>query len=106
MAGVRRGGQLNPLNQFSSPTSFSTNPLRLLNPLFVLRRNALYRSLAGDKRWMAVAAVVWAPVLLRRALGKKVERVALEPLAIGHVLRVELLPQDTKLERKVYRRTK
>jgi hypothetical protein len=106
MPKVRRGGQLNPVNQFSSPQLVTTNPLRLLNPLFVLRRNALYRSLAGDRGWMAVAAVVWGPVLLRRALGKRPERVAIEPLAIGHVLRLAVLPQDTKVERKAYRRTK
>lgn len=106
MAKVRRGGQLNPLNQFSSPHAVTTNPLRLLNPLFVLRRNALYRSLSGDKAWMAVAAVVWGPILIRRALGRRSEHVALEQLAIGHVLRLEVLPQDTKVERKAYRRTK
>ena len=53
-----------------------------------------------------VAGVVWGPTLLRRAMGRKPERVSIDPMAIGHVLRIELLPQDTKLERKVYRRTK
>ena len=36
----------------------------------------------------------------------KPEHVAFDHLAIGHVLRIEVLPQDTKLERKAYRRTK
>ncbi len=106
MPRVHRGGQLNPLNQFSSPTAVTTSPLRLLNPFYILRRNALYRSLSGDKRWMVVAAVVWTPVLLRKAMGKRPERIAIEPMGIGHILRLELLPQDTAAQRKAYRRTK
>jgi hypothetical protein len=101
-----RGGQLNPLNQLN-PNTITTSPLRLLNPFFVLRRNALFRGLfGGDKTWLIVGAIVWAPVLLRRAVGRRPERVAFEQLAIGHVLRLEVLPQDTKLEREVYRRTR
>ena len=103
---ARRGGQLNPLNQFS-PYNTTLNPVRLLNPFFVLRRNAIYRGLfGGSKRWLVVGAIVWTPRLLRRAMGRHPERVSIDPMAIGHVLRIELLPQDTKLERKVYRRTK
>ena len=67
----------------------------------------MYRGvLGGNKTWLVVAGVVWGPTLLRRAMGRKPERVSIDPMAIGHVLRIELLPQDTKLERKVYRRTK
>ncbi len=82
--------------------------MRVLNPFNVLRRNALV-----PRRCSAAASAGWWSVrscgrrrLLRRAMGRQPERVSIDPMAIGHVLRIELLPQDTKLERKVYRRTK
>jgi hypothetical protein len=102
----RRGGMLNPLNQLT-PYSSTMNPARLLNPFNLLRRLSIYRGLlAGDKGWLVIGALVWGPRLLRRAMGRRPERVAAEPMGIGHVLRIELLPQDTKLERKVFQRTK
>jgi hypothetical protein len=100
-----KGGQLNPLNQFT-PYNMTTNPLRLLNPFNVLRRNALFRGMGGSKTWLVIGAFVWGPHLVRRVLGKHSEHVAFERLAIGHVLRIEVLPQDTKIERKAFRRTK
>jgi hypothetical protein len=102
----RVGGHLNPLNQFT-PYSATMNPARLLNPFNVLRRLAVYRGLlGGNKSWLVIGAVVWGPRLLRRAMGRRPERVAVEPMGIGHVLRIELLPQDTKLQRKAFQRTK
>ena len=75
-----RGGQLNPLNQFS-PYNTTVNPIRVLNPFFVLRRNALYRGLfGGSKRWLVVGAIVWTPRLLRRAMGRHPERVSIDPM--------------------------
>jgi hypothetical protein len=101
-----KGGQLNPLNQFT-PYTMTAHPLRLLNPFNVLRRNAVFRGLMdGSKVWLAIGVVVWGPHLVRRILGKHSEHVAYEQLAIGHILRIEVLPQDTKIERKAFRRTK
>ena len=48
---------------------------------------------------LVIGAFVWGPHLVRRVLGKHSEHVAFERLAIGHVLRIEVLPQDTKIER-------
>jgi hypothetical protein len=105
-AGRFPGGQLNPLNQFN-PYNMTTSSARLLNPLWVLRRNALLRGFfAGNKSWMIVGAVLWTPILVRKALGRHSEHVAFDRLAIGHVLRIEVLPQDTKVQRKAYRRTR
>ena len=102
-----RGGSLNPLNQNTPYNITSSNPLRLFNPFYVLRRNALFRGLmGGNKQWLIIGAFVWAPVFLRKTFGKRPEHVAFDHLSIGHVLRLEVLPQDTKAERKAYRRTK
>ena len=106
MPKVRRGGQLNPLNQFT-PVNVTTRPQRLLNPFYILRRNAIVRGLfGGSKSWIIAGAVLWTPVLIRKALGRHAEHVAFDRLAIGHVLRIEVLPQDTKVQRKAYRRTR
>lgn len=105
-AGRFPGGQLNPLNQFNAYNITSSRPLRVLNPFFILRRNSLYRGMSGNKVWLIVGAVVWAPVVLRKLVGRSSEHVAFERLAIGHVLHLEVLPQDTKVERKAFRRTK
>ena len=103
---LRAGGRLNPLNQFNQ-YNVTSSPFTVLNPFNILRRTALYRGvLGGSKRWLVVGAVVWGPHLLRRAMGRHPQVVAIDPMAIGHVLRIELLPQDTKLERKAFRRTK
>ncbi|MFT3854711.1 MAG: hypothetical protein QM733_18535 [Ilumatobacteraceae bacterium] len=105
-AGRFKGGQLNPLNQFT-PATLTRHPLQLLNPLFIVRRNALYRGMLGGNRgWMVVWFALFAPILIRKLLGQHAEHVAIEPMAVGHVLRLEVLPQDTKLQRKAFRRTR
>ena len=72
-AGRFRGGQLNPLNQFNAYNITSSRPLRVLNPFFILRRNSLYRGMSGNKVWLIVGAVVWAPVVLRKIFGPRYE---------------------------------
>jgi hypothetical protein len=77
-----------------------------LNPIYQWRRNALYRGLlGGDRTWLVIGAIVWAPRLLKRLLGRTEEVVATEKLLPGMVLRIEPLPQRTRAERRRYRRT-
>jgi hypothetical protein len=79
----------------------------LLNPLVLARRNALHKGLLGGNRtWLVIGAVVWAPRVLKRMLGKNEQIVATEKLAPGMSIRITPLPQRTRADRKQYRRTK
>jgi hypothetical protein len=74
---------------------------RALSPTAALRRNALYKGLLGGSRgWLAVGAVVWAPRLMKRALGKNEEIVAKEVLKPGQALRIEALERPTRARRR------
>ncbi len=76
------------------------------NPLPLARRSALYRGvLGGDRSWLMIGAVVWIPKLLKRAFGKNEEVVLTEKLMPGQAIRVEALPQQTKAQRQLFRRT-
>jgi len=82
-----RGGSLNPLNQITPYNITSSNPLRLFNPFYVLRRNALFRGLmGGNKQWLIIGAFVWAPVFLRKTFGKRPEHVAFASLLCATLL--------------------
>jgi hypothetical protein len=79
----------------------------LLNPFNLWRRNAIYKGvLGGDRTWLVIGAVVWAPRILKRVLGRNEEIVATERLVPGMALRIEPLPQRTREDRKRYKRTK
>ncbi|MEO5902263.1 MAG: hypothetical protein ABIR68_19325 [Ilumatobacteraceae bacterium] len=79
----------------------------LLNPFNLWRRNAIYKGLlGGDRTWLVIGAVVWGPKLVKRVLGRNEEIVATEKLRPGMALRIEPLPQTTRAERKIYRRSK
>jgi hypothetical protein len=79
----------------------------VLNPFNLWRRNALYKGLlGGDRTWLLIGAVVWAPRLVKRLLGRNEEIVATEKLLPGMSLRITPLPQKTRADRKRYKRTK
>ena len=78
---------------------------RAFSPTAALRRNALYKGVFGGSRgWLAVGAVVWAPRLVRRALGRTEKVVATEVLTPGQALYLEAIPQETRAQRRAARR--
>jgi hypothetical protein len=56
--------------------------------------------LGGSRGWLAVGAVVWAPRLMKRALGKNEEIVAKEVLKPGQALRIEALERPMRARRR------
>jgi hypothetical protein len=77
---------------------------RAFSPTAALRRNALYKGLLGGSRgWLAVGAVVWAPRLMKRALGRNEKVVATEVLKPGQALYLEAIPQETRAQRRAAR---
>lgn len=80
---------------------------RALSPTAALRRNALYKGLLGGRRgWMAIGAVVWAPRLLKKALGRTEQVVATERLEPGQAVRIEAIRRPTRGEDRASRRAR
>lgn len=80
---------------------------RLLSPTATLRRGALYKGLLDGRRgWMAVGAVVWGPRLVKKALGRTEQIVAIEVLKPGQALRLEAIKPPTRGERRAARRAR
>jgi hypothetical protein len=80
---------------------------RLLSPTVALRRNAIYKGLLGGQRsWMVIGAFVWAPRLLKRALGRTEKIVATERLEPGQALRIEAIKRPTRAEDRASRRAR
>lgn len=80
---------------------------RALSPTAALRRNALYKGLLGGRRgWMAIGAVVWAPRLLKKALGRTEQVVATERLEPGQAVRIEAMRRPTRGEDRAGRRAR
>ncbi|MEO5725043.1 MAG: hypothetical protein ABIQ39_17065 [Ilumatobacteraceae bacterium] len=78
----------------------------LFSPLSIVRHNALYKgALGGQRGWLIIGALVWAPRLVKRVLGRNEVIVATEKLVAGQVLRLEVLPQQTRSQRRTFRRT-
>lgn len=78
---------------------------RLLSPTASLRRNALYKGLLGGSRgWMVVGAAVWAPRMMKKALGRNEVVVATERLEPGQAIRIEAIKPPTRSERRAARR--
>lgn len=78
---------------------------RLLRPSVLLRRNALYRGVFGGSRgWLAVGAVIWGRGLVKRALGKQEEVLAVEKLKAGQGIRIDAIKPDTRHQRRAARR--
>lgn len=72
-----------------------------------LRSNALYKGLLGGSRgWMAVGALVWAPRLLKKVLGRSEKVVAIEVLKPGQVLCLEAIAPPTRGARRAARRAR
>ncbi len=77
----------------------------LLSPTLYLRHSALYKGVLGGSRgWMAVGAVLWAPKLIKRFLGKNEEIIATEKLVAGQSLRLEAIGPPTRKQRKAAER--
>lgn len=77
----------------------------LLSPVAALRRNGLYKGLLGGSRgWMAVGAVVWAPRLMKKLLGRNEQIVATEVLKPGQAIRLEAIAPPTRGDRRAARR--
>ncbi|CAB4898843.1 unannotated protein [freshwater metagenome] len=72
-----------------------------LSPSAYIRAQGLHRGLLGGSRgWLIAGGTFWTVRLLRRALGRREEVVALEVLRPGQVLRLEAIPQLTRSERR------
>jgi hypothetical protein len=79
----------------------------LFSPWPVLRRDAIVKGLVGGNRgWMAIGALVWGPVLMRRFFGRTVEIVSSEVIKPGQAVRIEAIPALTKAERRALRRAR
>ena len=80
---------------------------RLLSPVAALRRNALTKGLLGGRRgWLAIGAVVWAPRVLKKALGRDQQTVATEVLKPGQAVCIEAIPQLTRAQRRAASRAR
>jgi hypothetical protein len=80
---------------------------RVLSPTATLRRRALVKGfLGGNKTWMAVGALVWTPVLMRKVFGRNVEILSTEILEPGQAVRIEAIRPPTKGERRATRRAR
>ena len=78
---------------------------RLLSPTVYLRQSALAKGVLGGSRgWMAVGAVLWAPKLIKRFLGRNEEIIATEKLVAGQWLRLEAIGPLTRKQRKAAER--
>lgn len=76
-----------------------------LSPFAALRRNSITRGfLGGSNGWMAVGVVVWGGRMLRKALGRREEIVAIEKLEPGQFLELRTITPPTRAERKTARR--
>jgi hypothetical protein len=79
----------------------------MLNPFNLWRRNAIYKGVfGGDRTWLVIGAVVWGPRIVKRVLGRNEDIVATEKLLPGVALRIAPLPQQTRADRRRFRRTK
>lgn len=79
----------------------------VLSPFALLRRNSIYKGLLGGHRgWVAVGAVVWAPRLMKKLVGRNEEVVVTEVLKPGQALRLEAIARPTRGERRAARRTR
>jgi len=79
----------------------------LFSPWPGLRRDAIIKGLLGGNRgWMAIGALVWGPVLMRKAFGRTVEIVSTEVIKPGQAVRIEAIRTPTKAERRAARRAR
>jgi len=82
-------------------------PTPLISPAALLRRKAAIKGfLGGNRAWMALGVLVWAPVLMRKTFGRNVELVSTEVLKPGQVVRIEAIRAPSKAERRAARRAR
>ena len=75
-----------------------------LSPFAYIRRQGLYRGLLGGNRsWLVVGGTFWGVRVLRRAMGRTEQVVAVEVLKPGQAIRLEAIPAPTRSERKAVR---
>ena len=80
---------------------------RLLSPIALARRSAIYKGvLGGNRGWMVVGAVVWAPRLLKKAMGRTEQVVATEKMLPGDTMTLYAIPPPTRKERKAARKAR
>ncbi len=78
---------------------------RLLSPMLLIRRAALYKGLLGGSRgWLAVGAVLWGRGFLKKMFGKNEEILATEVLKGGQFVRLESLVPPTRRQRRAARK--
>jgi hypothetical protein len=72
-----------------------------LSPFALARRNGLYKGLiGGDRRWLAVGGTLWGLRLLRKAMGKSEQVVAVEKLKPGEWMSLRTIsPAEQHAER-------
>jgi hypothetical protein len=77
----------------------------LLSPTAYLRRNAFHQGLLGGRRgWMVVGALLWAPRVAKRLLGRNEQVVAVEKLKPGQFVRIEALVTPSRADKKAAKR--
>ena len=80
---------------------------KAFSPAANLRRQAITKGLlGGNKRWMALGALVWTAHLLRKVFGRDVEILSTERLRPGQAVRIEAIRAPTKIERRAARRAR
>jgi hypothetical protein len=79
----------------------------LFSPWPVLRRDAIVKGFVGGNRgWMAIGALVWGPLLMRKVFGRTVQIVSTDVIKPGQALRIEAIRPPTKAERRAARRAR
>jgi hypothetical protein len=74
---------------------------RLLSPIALARRNAVYKGiLGGERKWLAIGGVVWGTRFLKKAVGRNEQVVALEKLESGQAVLLTTIPPLKRREKK------
>ena len=73
----------------------------ILSPMYVIRRNSIYKGFLGDGgAWRVIGVAYFGLRFVKRALGKNEEVVAVEKLTPGQFLRIEAIPMNSKADRR------
>ena len=80
---------------------------RLLSPIVLARRNAVYKGvLGGDRKWLTIGGILWGTRFLKKAVGRNEQVVAVEKLEPGQAVLLTTIPPLKRREKKRAKRTK
>ncbi len=85
---------------------FDPRRVRVLSPVWLLRRYATYQGMKGRRGWLMVGGVLWVGGHLRRAVSRQPESVVLPRLRPGETLLVTPHRPLSRRERRAVRRAR